>query len=101
MTGMTELSEEEADVELLGQIFRSEALSIKGRLVAMQQISQAYSQVSLEYIMPGFEIVGRMALSEFVLTSGQVSAKSSELSRYNSSATENIRSIVLQVGYVT
>lgn len=100
MIDMKKDSEGDENHEVLGQTFRNNALDIKGRFMTMQQISRAYAQVSLEYIMPGFEIVGRMALSEFKQSSGQVSAKSSELSEYSTSATVNIRSVVIKVSHI-
>lgn len=89
------------DVGLLSQTFISDALDTKGRFMAMQLISQAYAQVSLEQILPGFEIDGRMALSGFEQSSGQVSAKLRELGRYGSSATDNIRSVVTKVSHIS
>ncbi|KAH0032699.1 hypothetical protein KCU78_g2578, partial [Aureobasidium melanogenum] len=91
---LKDASTQESDLDLLMQVVKEDALNIKAEFVAMQYISQAYSQVSLKHIMPGFEIIGRMALAEPSLSDGQVSAKHIELSRYTSNATESIRSVV-------
>jgi hypothetical protein len=97
---LKDASLQQSEIDLLMQIVKEDALNIKAEFVAMQYISQAYSQVSLAHIMPGFEIIGKMALAEASLSAGEVSAKHTELTRYTANATESIRSVVTEVRIV-
>lgn len=91
-----EMDQQERD-RCLEQAVRDQALEAKLRFVIMSRISQAYSQVSKAYIMPGFRIIDKMALTELSLSTSDVSARSSELSNYNNEATRQIRAVVLEV----
>jgi len=83
----------------LDQIVCMTAIEVKSRFMIMHKISQTYSQVSKEYIMPGFQIVDKMSTSEMFLSSSQVSARSRELSNYATHSTHSIRSVVLEVWF--
>jgi hypothetical protein len=66
----------------------------------MSRVSQAYSQVSKAWIMPGFRIIDRMALGQESLSSWDVETRSSELNRYSIEAKEQIRMVTDQASLV-
>lgn len=81
----------------IDSVMFSTALSIKTRFLVMQNIAQTYSQVSRAEIMPGFGIIDSVSLTVLNLSNPQVSNRSRMLTKYSLEATENIRSVVLEV----
>ncbi|KAK3634684.1 hypothetical protein LTR56_015111 [Elasticomyces elasticus] len=72
------------------------AVDIKTRFLIMNRIAQTYSQASSKYIMPGFNVVGEMTLSQTFLSDGQVGERSDRLTAYSQDATHKIREAVLE-----
>jgi hypothetical protein len=91
-----EMSLEERD-EILDREVQLTAVNIKTRFLTMNKIAETYALASEHHILPGFEIIGRMTLSEKFLSDGQVANKSEELTTYRDNATRDIRALVLKV----
>jgi len=91
-----EMSLEERDAILDREVHLT-AVDIKTRFLTMNKIAETYALASEHHILPGFEIIGKMTLSERFLSDGQVANKSEELTTYRDNATRDIRALVLKV----
>jgi hypothetical protein len=90
------LSHEERDACLDIEVHHT-AIDLKARFKVMQKIAQTYSQVSKQYIMPGFTIISKLTISESFLNDSQVQARSTELSHFNLEAANDIWELVSTV----
>lgn len=65
---------------------------IKERFITMHRIFQVYSEVSQDYVIPGFNTVDKIGSSTSALSEIDVRARHVDLEAYRRNASENIRS---------
>ena len=73
------------------------AFQVKVYFVSMHKIAEAYGDISHEYIIGGFDEIGRLGLSSTSQTPGQIADKQAQLSAFRRNYSNGVRLRTQQV----